>query len=505
MRSPPLLRTKVTNPMTDDFLGDEVNGLLTKGQAQDHFAQLDQIPPFYLEQLGNGGSSSVPNTLDKVFARLDMRDPAPVVFAQASDSTGDSAAEWFELGGKEALAEIWPERPASVRRYDKATETLLASAPWQTGTPISQSAAQGTVFGRALFDTPAANLIGTNPDIGSAAWTGATGTWVVANGAARQTDGVNIGTAGFPQIARSSIDGTYTCVLEAVTTGATQAFTFYPIINQSAISGNRLYVELLGTTALTASLKITAGTAATLATAAAGAAGTLTASPQELTIVVTIDGLNVTATVGGATMNGVLTQAQRDLLTGQFMAVSISKNPTLDLKSIESAGTATAAVYLPAFTAYNGCYAGGKLQHNIDRLNAMYPVRPDVMFINHGHNYGTTDSTPELFLAAVDAFVAALDAKYPGVPIVCLSQNPEFAGTMTTPDKIASHRARQTALRQQCIAKGWGYIPSYEAFSKLADGGASNVNADGVHPVAGGMRIQADVFKAWLKKLSGRP
>ncbi|AVO24970.1 hydrolase [Rhodococcus phage Finch] len=446
------------------------------------------------------------DTLDKVFARLDMRDPAPVVVAQASDSTGDSAAEWFELGAKEAFAAIWPERPAEVRRYDKATETLLAAAPWQAGTPIGEAAGSGTAFGRALFETPAANMIGTNPDVGSGPWVGALGTWVVAGGAARQTDGGILGVAGFPQAARTTIDGTYNCSISAVTTGATQAFTFFPVIAQGAIAGNRLSVELLGTTAITASLKLTsAGTNTTLASAASGAAGTLSATPLALDISITVNGLNVTATVGGATLNGVLTQAQRDTLTGNYLAVSVSKNPTLDIKSMEALGAGSSAVYLGTATAYNGCYAGGRLLHNIERLDAMYPVRPDVMFINHGHNYGSIDSTPEQFLAAVDAFVAALDAKYAGVPIVCLSQNPEFAGTMTTPAKVASHRARQMALRQRCKDKGWSYIPSFEAFSKLADGGAANVNADGVHPIAAGMRLQADVFKAWLASNSARP
>lgn len=445
------------------------------------------------------------NGLDPVMARLDMRDPAPVVIAQASDSTGDSAAEWFELAWKELAAEVWTERPAQVRRYDKATETLLAAAPWQTGTPVSESAAPGTVYGRALFETPAANMIGTNPDIGSGPWAGALGTWAVANGAARQTDAAVLGVAGFPQLTRANIDGTYTCELSGVTTGATQAFTFFPVVNQAAISGNRLSVELLGTTAITASLKLVSGSAVTLATAAAGAAGTWSATPLDLTITVTIAGLDVTATVGGATMNGTLTQAQRDTLTGQFLGVSISKNGTLDVKSIEAVGAATAAVYLPAVTAYNGAYAGGRLQHNIDRLDAMYPVRPDVMFINHGHNYGSIDSTPAQFIAAVEAFVTALDAKYPDVPIVCISQNPEFPGTMTTPDKIASHRERQRALREHCAFRGWGYIGSYEAFSKLTDGGASKVNADGVHPLADGMRIQADAAKAFVKGRSERP
>lgn len=452
----------------------------------------------------SGSPISSGDPLDKVFARLDLRDPAPVVIAQASDSTGDSAAEWFELAFKESLAELWPERPAKLRRYDKATETLLAESSWQAGTATEGEAAPGTVYGRALFDTPAANVVGTSPDVGSGAWASALGTWAVANGALRNTDGAVLGVAGFPQLTRTNIDGTYTCVISAVTTGATQGFTFFPVLGSAAIAGNRLAVEILGNTAMTASLKVAGANASTLATSAAGEPVTLTEIPQELTCVVTISGLNVTAVFGGATMNGVLTQTQRDGLTGQFLGVSVNKNATLDIKSIDAIGTGSSAVYLGQLTAYNGGYAGGRLLHNIERLDAMYPVRPDVMFINHGHNYGSIDSTPSQFLAAVDAFVSALYAKYPGVPIVCISQNPEVIGTLTNPAKIDSHRARNLALREHCRSKGWGYIPTYEAFSKLADGGKSLINADSVHPLAGGMRVQADVAKKFIADMSDR-
>lgn len=468
------------------------------------FSTWDELPAYVAQD-----ATLLPpvDLIDLVFARLDMRDPGALNIAQASDSTGDTAAEWFEVSWKETLASLWTERPARVRRWDKTNEVPTAWTSLQAGVPTNSESAPGTVFGRALFETPAVNLVGSAPDIGLGNWQSALGTWIVENGAALQTNAGILGVAGFQQLTRNDIDGTYTVEFgNVVTTGATQTFSFYPANGTSAVAGDRMEIGVLGNTALTASLKITiGGTATTLDAGVAGAVGTLTSSPQNFTLTVTINGLNVTATVGGATLNGTLTQPQRDALKGQFLVVSVNKNATLQVRSIETTGVGTAATYLGQVSVYNGGYSGGKLTQNIERMDAMYPVRPDLMFINHGHNYASTDSTPEQFLAAVDVFVATLYAKYPGVPIVVLSQNPETTGTLTTPVKIDGHRARQMALRSHCKLRGWGYIPSFEAFAKLADGGKSIINADGVHPIAEGMRLQADVAKAFLAARSLRP
>lgn len=124
----------------------------------------------HIQKIGNGFSkwSELPgyaagdttllppvDLIDLVLARLDMGDPGEVNIAQASDSTGDTAAEWFETSWKESPTSIWTERPARVRRWDKTNDVPTAWTSLQAGIPTNSESAPGTVFGRALFETPA--------------------------------------------------------------------------------------------------------------------------------------------------------------------------------------------------------------------------------------------------------------------------------------------------------------------------------------------------------------
>lgn len=146
----------------------------------------------------------------------------------------------------------------------------------------------------------------------------------------------------------------------------------------------------------------------------------------------------------------------------------------------------------------------------------MYPVKPDVLFINHGHNYTATNSGevtgPFGFFALVDQFEAAFQAKWPGTPFVVFSQNPEFVGTRTAYD-VARHATRQIALRGLARSKGWGYIPGYEAFAKRSDFGEPLLVADKLHPspaladptILTGGRLQAETAKRWMRAHTLRP
>lgn len=72
--------------------------------------------------------------------------------------------------------------------------------------------------------------------------------------------------------------------------------------------------------------------------------------------------------------------------------------------------------------------------------------------------------------------------------------------------RVTRHLAIQSAIRSGARERGWGYLPVFEAFSALADGGKSNVQADGIHPVIGtGTTLQTNTIKAWLTRQSRRP
>lgn len=467
--------------------------------------------PFFDNLLdGIDGAARGVAVADDAFAKLDMRDPAPVTVAQASDSTGDSAAEWFEAAWKESLAALWPERPGRVFRWVKSNNAYPGSADiWQAGSGQAR-----TLVGADDFATDAANLAGRAPDTGAGPWEVINGTWVVDGGGARQTDGANIGSAGFPVQSRTTPDGTYEAVFELVGTGATQGATFVPIVGQASVAGNRIYVELLGTTMMTANLKmILDGQNVTLGTMA-NQGNLNTSTPTSFRLVMTIEGLSVKVSNNGTEIiAATLTEAQRAALTGQYCSFILNKTPQSRLASVTLYAGTDSLQNLAPLTAYNGGWAGGRIEENLARIDAMYPVRPDIMFINHGHNYSSTDKTPELFVQRIDEFVAALHAKYPDVPIVVISQNPKMGVTNGQMVYVNEHRARQMALRSHCRKRGWGYIPAYETFMAESDGGRSRINEDDIHPTVidwanpeapTGARLMANVAKEWIAAQSGR-
>lgn len=164
---------------------------------------------------------------------------------------------------------------------------------------------------------------------------------------------------------------------------------------------------------------------------------------------------------------------------------------------------------LPMFTAYNGSVAGSTLDAQRTYMAAMFPVKPDLLMISHGHNY-TVDAPA--YLADLDLFVEQFHATYPGVPVACLSQNPQFTTGAKTQPQVDQHAARMLALRDHCKDRGWGYVPTWEAFSQRSGSGASLINVDGVHPtpavtseaVLTGGRLQADVARTWIESQSLR-
>jgi lysophospholipase L1-like esterase len=128
---------------------------------------------------------------------------------------------------------------------------------------------------------------------------------------------------------------------------------------------------------------------------------------------------------------------------------------------------------------WNAAVGGTTLTHQKDRLATMYPAGTafDWLLVTGGHNNGTQE--PATFITEVDAFVTAFKAAHPETLIVVSSQNPQFAPATT----VTAHARRQAALRDYAMAKGYEYLPVFEAFTNQPDGGASLVNpADGVHP-----------------------
>ncbi|MBI3889850.1 hypothetical protein HY312_04775, partial [Candidatus Saccharibacteria bacterium] len=245
--------------------GTLADGSVTNPKIAPDTVSRNQLAPSLRSEIDAKLTSAASNNLDKVFSALDMRENRPITIAHASDSTGDSAAEYFELAWKESLASLWPERPARVARYIKANEALSSFTALQSGVAYG-SAQSSLVVGQDLFESNSGTLSGRAPDTGNGVWEVTAGTWSVASGVASQSASV-AGYASFPALSRSSADGTYGMIFDIATTGAVQVVQFVPIVGQATFSGNRMYIELAGTTGLTGYLKMVSnGVSTTLAT-----------------------------------------------------------------------------------------------------------------------------------------------------------------------------------------------------------------------------------------------
>ena len=172
-----------------------------------------------------------------------------------------------------------------------------------------------------------------------------------------------------------------------------------------------------------------------------------------------------------------------------------------------------------AMDVSNSAWGGSRADTSVTNIDLLFPVRPDLVMINHGHNYDST-WTPATYLADIQAFVDALNTKYPPltvggplIPVAIASQNPSFLGTAGGSIEKPWHLPRMMAIRNYAAKMGWGYIPMYEAFNGLGDGGHSLIRTlDGVHPnwlVASGVpvpggQLQGQVVREWFETQTRR-
>lgn len=139
---------------------------------------------------------------------------------------------------------------------------------------------------------------------------------------------------------------------------------------------------------------------------------------------------------------------------------------------VDTPGTGTGTLAIR-----NAGIAGGKLSTftAAKRAEQFGSLDPDVLLFTMGHNHAA--QTASSFVDEVAAWLAAWRAEHPECTVVISSQNPEFSPAVN----VEAHRARQAALRTWAKANGYDYVPTFEEFTALPDGGASLVG-DGIHP-----------------------
>jgi len=142
-------------------------------------------------------------------------------------------------------------------------------------------------------------------------------------------------------------------------------------------------------------------------------------------------------------------------------------------------------------TIWNASASGQGVAYSRQHLQRMLPAnsRPDLLFINHGHNL---TSPPLVELAP---FVRDVARGHSDAATVLMTQNRQTAETSE------KHAERMEGLRAWATKFGYPLIDVWDAFNK-ADL-RSLVDGTGVHPTVEGYRLWGDVVTTFLGKRSG--
>lgn len=399
-----------------------------------------------------------------------------VTIGAASDSSGNDQNDWLGTWTR-LVAATDPALRVEWQPWNDTTLTYAAATVIQAGTVIP---ATGGTVQRDTFTRTVAELVGSTPDTGTP-WTGAAGIWS-ANGSTAKGSG-----GGMLSKDTGARDCTITAKLKVTTTGTGAAQNFRAYVSNVTATGSGAGVFVAfslpanGTGLSLTLFKSILGVSTQLAQSTMLGLVTNSAVVQDVTLTLQVNIQNITVTwtsaAGTVTLTGALTEADYLRLgtySGPFTSIA-SPGVLLDEVTLDTPYTAAATRVLKVISASK---AGGTLQYQQDNLAAMFPASPqlDLLIVAHGHNYSTFDGT--YLTDRILTFVAAVRAAHPKVLPVLSSQNPEKAPSTL----VEVHRSRQSAVRLLAAAQGWTYIAAMEAFLAQADGGASLITADGIHP-----------------------
>lgn len=152
----------------------------------------------------------------------------------------------------------------------------------------------------------------------------------------------------------------------------------------------------------------------------------------------------------------------------------------------------------PVLDVFNGSKPGADLTYLNDatRLPKMLPlVSPLAIFLSDSHNENQI-SGPQ-FIGKYKAWVDAVSARHPGVPLVAMTQNPE-----TSPATyVTQHGKRRSEIIAITARLGVDVVDVYGAFLADSRGLAALLNSDGLHPTNAvgsnaGSQVWRDAVKA---------
>ena len=433
------------------------------------------------------------------FTALDQRADAPTVCALLSDSTMDQTNEGMYLALALQLPLLYPERPLVGRVWNKSLDAYGSPIDMYTPPPGEVDPA-AVVFSDDF--TGDGDLNGRSAIIGGA-WT-TTGAYATSGGKAISSSSQQFAIG--PAVALET--------QAATVTGRVSSATGIPVPNGVQLHlginySNSVRILWQGQSVIT--VKLQTQIADVVTDLADFTTHPWSASPTETDFAISIsaDGAvsatlgaeTVTATLSPSDLNAVLPPAGSVRFTAR---VGGNLSPVWSMDNVQITAQRTEAItVLPEVRFYHGGAAGETLDsYHLAHLADMVPERPHLLLINMGHNYGA-GVTPAQVVASFETTIAALEALYPGDPIrvAVTTQNPRSDSS----GAAVRQRERMSYLRDYARARGWGVIPTYEAFAALPDGGASEI-PDGIHPGIGtGRYRQRDTIAAWLTAQTERP
>jgi len=193
--------------------------------------------------------------------------------------------------------------------------------------------------------------------------------------------------------------------------------------------------------------------------------------------------------------------------------------PGYDSWATVQTGTGTGNAGAPFnIDIYNGSASGkdpAYSQGNLLGSNGLMPygIMPDLIFINHSHNMGTTVDANSVNYALYSLVRDALRWYNPNAAVVVFGQNPSalIAGSGMTPSPV-QHQQRQTRIAELCGTEGWGFININRTFLQDPNWLTNLINPDGVHPNDAGSILWAktiwDIFSTagpWTLPHAARP
>jgi len=420
---------------------------------------------------------------ESLAAKLDIG-AGDITLAVLGDSTGNDGDEWVAQLRNKLMASR-PSMRVEYALWNTDTQAYPAMTVMQPG--------EGYVPGGVLrltddpFNRTASDLTGTTPDVGSKWVAGAGAFSVNENVATARSTGGTVLTDGGRQ-------GDMTVTLEGVTlnTTATSAARQLQVYAKYASSTTNLWLYLNISTTGVVSWGIFRRLANVTTQLVTGPNTVLPANATtKFDMQLKVIGQAVTGTINGVSIGATLSAADADSYTGATQAGMANGNggaspmtgATIDRFTLD----VDAVGQGQALRIYNGSAPGQTAAYHLPRLAAMLPTAPDLVIANVGHNYKAGGET--LFLSEVRDLEAAVRARYPLAGFAATSQNTEFVGANNPAANVGQHLRRLTALRIECMTRGWGYIPALEAFLSQPDRGRLLVNEDGIHPLSPGSAL----------------